>query len=362
MKARWCALEIEAPPALTSEETGLSAKDLREIYRLMRLGRSWDARCIILQRQGRIPIYASSAGQEATQVGSAYALGPEDWVQASYRESAAALARGLTLRTLADKCFGNATDLGKGRDIPPQFFDREKRWISPSAPVATQIPQTVGFAMAARMRGESLIVLAYFGEGSTSAGDFHSGLNFAGVFKPPCVFLCQNNQYAISVPLRRQTAATSVAEKAQAYGLEGVQVDGNDVLAVYNATRRAVYKARSGNGPTLIECVTYRLENHSTSDDWTRYRSPQEVEEWKRKDPILRFQSYLRGKGMLSEEEDKSLQAEIEQQIAEAVSGAEAAPAPSVESIFEDVYSQVPWNLREQMEEAKSSSTPGEND
>ncbi len=355
-------METQASTLITSAPTGLSDRDLRELYRLMRLARSWDARCIILQRQGRIPIYASSAGQEATQVGSAYALSPDDWIHGSYRESAAAITRGLSLRTLADKCFGNASDLGKGRDIPPQFFDRERHWIAPSAPVATQIPQTVGFAMAARLRGDASVILAYFGDGATSAGDFHSGMNFAGVFKPPCVLLCQNNQYAISVPIKRQTAAESIAIKAEAYGIEGVQVDGNDVLAVYNATRRAVDKARRGDGPTLIECVTYRLENHSTSDDWTRYRTVQEVEEWKKRDPILRFQSYLRQKGILSDEEDKAVQREIEAQVASTVKESEAVPEPSLESLFDDVYSEMPWNLREQLEAAKSSGASEEHD
>lgn len=355
-------MEIQAAAAITSIPTGLSDADLRQLYRLMRLARGWDARCIILQRQGRIPIYASSAGQEATQVGSAFALEPEDWVHASYRESAAAITRGLSLRTLADKCYGNATDLGKGRDIPPQFFDRAKHWIAPSAPVATQIPQIVGFGMAANMKADPIVILAYFGDGATSAADFHSGMNFAGVFKPPCIFICQNNQYAISVPLKRQTAAESIAAKAQAYGLEGIQVDGNDVLAVYNATRKAAAKARSGGGPTLIECVTYRVENHSTSDDWTRYRTTEEVEEWKKQDPILRFQTYLREKDLLSDGQDAALQAEIDAQIAAAVKEAESTPEPSLESLFEDVYSEMPWNLREQLESAKSSGPPEKQD
>lgn len=351
-------METHAPSLATATSAELSVHDLRELYRLMRLARSWDARCIILQRQGRIPIYASSAGQEATQVGSAFALGPEDWIHGSYRESAAAITRGLSLRTLADKCFGNATDVAKGRDIPPQFFDREKHWIAPSAPVATQIPQTVGMGMAAKMRGDKCVILAYFGDGATSAGDFHSGMNFAGVFKPPCVFLCQNNQYAISLPFKRQTAAPSIAVKAEAYGLEGVRVDGNDVLAVFNATRKAAEKARRGDGSTLIECLTYRLENHSTSDDWTRYRTSQEVNEWKGRDPILRFQAYLRDKGLLTEEDDKSLQTEIDEQIASAIKESEAAPEPSLESLFLDVYAEMSWNLKEQLEAAKNSGAP----
>ncbi len=355
-------METHVSTLTSSTPSRLSDNDLRELYRLMKLARSWDARCIILQRQGRIPIYASSAGQEATQVGSAYALRPEDWVHASYRESAAAITRGLSLRTLADKCYGNATDLGQGRDIPPQFFDRAKHWISPSAPVATQVPQTVGFGMAAKMKADPIVILAYFGDGATSAADFHSGMNFAGVFKPPCIFLCQNNHYAISMPFSSQTAAESIAAKAVAYGFEGVRVDGNDVLAVYNATSKAADKARGGGGPTLIECITYRLESHSTSDDWTRYRTSEEVEEWKKQDPILRFQTYLREKGLLDEKEDATIQAEIDAQIAAAVKEAEAAPQPSVESMFEDVYSEMPWNLKEQLESAKSSGLPEKED
>lgn len=353
---------MNSESAFVDAATKLSSVDLRRLYRLMLTARSWDARCIILQRQGRIPIYASSAGQEATQVGSAYALNPEDWVHGSYRESAAAVTRGLSLRTLADKCFGNSTDIAKGRDIPPQFFDREKHWITPSAPVGTQIPQSVGFAMGAGMKGEKMVILSYLGEGATSSGDFHSGMNFAGVFKPPVVILCQNNQYAISMPSRRQTAAASIAVKAEAYGFEGIQVDGNDVLGVYDATLGAVEKARRGGGPTLIECVTYRLENHSTSDDWTRYRSPQEVDEWKKKDPILSFREHLRGRGLWSEEEEKTLQAEIDLEIAEAVRQAEAASSPTIESMFEDVYAQMPWNLSEQSREARTFGEPEEKD
>ncbi len=351
-------MATHASPLTSTPSSELSGNELRELYRLMKLARSWDARCIILQRQGRIPIYASSAGQEATQVGSAFALGPDDWIHGSYRESAAAITRGLSLRTLADKCVGNATDLGKGRDIPPQFFDREKHWISPSAPVATQIPQSVGMGMAAKMRGDKTVILAYFGDGATSAGDFHSGMNFAGVFKPSCIFLCQNNQYAISVPFRRQTAAESIAIKAEAYGIEGVRVDGNDVIAVYDATKKAVEKGRRGDGPTLIECVTYRLENHSTSDDWTRYRTPQEVEEWRARDPIMRFQAYLRERGLLRVEENEAIQKVIDEKIADAVKQAEAAPPPSIDSLFEDVYAEMPWNLREELEGAKSGGVP----
>ncbi len=222
--------------------------------------------------------------------------------------------------------------------------------VSISSPVGTQIPQAVGCAWAMRIRGEPKVSLVYFGDGATSGGDFHAGMNFAGVFRAPVVFLCKNNQWAISVPLRGQTAARTLAAKAVAYGFDGVRVDGNDVLAVYAATKRAADLARAGEGPTLIEAVTYRMGPHSSSDDPTRYRSPEEVELWNQRDPIERFRRYLEVRGIFDPEWDEAMRKELDESITAAVRQAEKAPAPSTESLFEDVYADMPWHLREQLE------------
>jgi pyruvate dehydrogenase E1 component alpha subunit/2-oxoisovalerate dehydrogenase E1 component alpha subunit len=247
--------------------------------------------------------------------------------------------------------YGNAEDIGRGRQMPNHYGNRDVNFVSPSSPVGTQIPIAVGTAWAMRIRRERTVSLTYFGDGATSHGDFHVGMNFAGVFQVPCVFLCKNNQWAISVPLSRQTASKTLAEKAAAYGFEGVRADGNDVLAVYAATKRAVDRARSGGGPTLVECLTYRMGPHSSSDDPTRYRQAEEVERWKHRDPVERFRRYLEAKGLHDAAWDEALRKELDDAITEAVRHAEKVPQPPTESVFEDVYAEMPWHIREQMEE-----------
>jgi pyruvate dehydrogenase E1 component alpha subunit len=329
----------------------LPEADLEKIYRTMLLTRTLDTRMLSLQRQGRIGFYVPSMGQEACQVGAAFALRPEDWVFPAYREPAAALWRGFPLRTLVDQFFGNSEDISKGRQMPNHYGDRAVNYVSPSSPVGTQIPMAVGAAWAARIRGEKVISLVFFGDGATSQGDFHAGMNFAGVFNIPTIFLCQNNQWAISLPTARQTASRSLAVKAQAYGIEGVRVDGNDVLAVVEVANQAAEKARAGGGPTLIEAVTYRLGPHSSSDDPTRYRPAAQLEEWKRKDPLIRFKAYLEARGLWDEIDDAALQKELDELVTDAVRAAEKAPPPGLETVFTDVYAEMPPHLREQMEE-----------
>ncbi|MGQ0796693.1 MAG: pyruvate dehydrogenase (acetyl-transferring) E1 component subunit alpha [Methanobacteriota archaeon] len=330
-------------------EPKLDVDLLKKAYRHLVLVRALDTRMLSLQRQGRIGFYVPSVGEEAAQIGSAMALIPEDWVFPAYREPGAALWRGAPPAALIAQCYGNAADKQKGRQMPSHYGDRAIRYVSPSSPVGTQIPMAVGAAWAAKIRGDRVVSLVYFGDGATSEGDFHAGMNFAGVYKAPVVFVCKNNQWAISLSVDRQTAAETLASKAQAYGFDGVRVDGNDLLAVYAATKAAVDKARAGGGPTMIEAVTYRLGPHSSSDDPTRYRSKEEVEYWEARDPIERMRRYLQGKGLWSKTADEALRKEIDDLVSDAIRQVETAPPPPIESLFEDVYAEIPPHLREQM-------------
>lgn len=345
-----------ADPALMP---AISDADLRALYRTMALTRAFDQRMITLQRQGRLGFYLGSYGEEAATVGSAYALKPEDWIFPCYREQGAYLWRGITVQEMANQCYGNALDGTKGRQMPVHYSFRHKNIVSVSSPLAVQLPQAVGAAWAAKLRRDPVITLTYFGEGSSSQGDFHVGLNFAGVYKTPTVFFLRNNGWAISTPREVQTASENFAMKATAYGFEGVLVDGNDILAVIVATQRAAEKARNGGGPTLIEAVTYRLGGHSTSDDPSGYRKEDEVKVWEAKDPMPRFQRFLAKKGLWTPEWEEQLQAEFKAEISEAVEIAEKAPAPAPGTIFEDVFSDKPWFLVEQEAELMASLEEG---
>lgn len=341
-----------ADPALMPD---IPDADLRALYRTMALTRAFDQRMITLQRQGRLGFYLGSYGEEAATVGSAYALRPEDWIFPCYREQGAYLWRGITVQELANQCYGNAYDATKGRQMPVHYSFRHKNIVSVSSPLAVQLPQAVGAAWAAKLRRDPVITLTYFGEGSSSQGDFHVGLNFAGVYKTPTVFFLRNNGWAISTPREVQTASETFAQKADAYGFEGVLVDGNDLLAVIVATRRAAEKARNGGGPTLIEALTYRLGAHSTSDDPSGYRKDEDVKVWEKRDPLPRFQRFLAKRGLWTPEWEEELQAEFKADITAAIEAAEKAPAPSVESMFEDVFSEKPWFLLEEEAELKAS-------
>jgi pyruvate dehydrogenase E1 component alpha subunit len=332
-------------------EPKIEEDELRRLYRLMLLVRNLDIRGLQLQRQGRIGFFIGSLGQEACQIGSAYALKHEDWVFPAYREIGVALLRGVTLKQLMNQYFADAEDLEKGRQLPNLYGAKSANFVSGSAPIATQLPHAVGAALAAKIRGDPIVSLVYFGEGATSENDFHTGMNFAGVFKTPTIFFCQNNHWAISVPVERQTGAATIAIKAKAYGFEGVRVDGNDVLAVYRAAKEAVEKARRGDGPTLIEAVTYRLGPHSSSDDPTRYRTSDELEAWQRRDPVMRFRRYLEKKQLWSEPDENRAQEDTNREIDEAIKYAEKVARPTLESLFTDVYADMPWHLEEQLDE-----------
>ena len=245
-------------------EPDLSHEDLLKMHRYMLTVMRFNEKGMSLQRQGRIGFFMESTGQEACQIGMAYTLTPIDWAFPSYRDPGTCLVRGVPLSALFDQIMGNSADEANGRQMPVHWGFRDWKIVSLSSPIAAKLPHAVGVAYAAKFRGEKSVVLASLGEGATSQGEFHAAMNFAGVYKTPLVFFCENNQYAISLPVRRQTASESIAIKAEAYGFEGVQIDGNDILAVYKATKSAVDKARSGGGPTLIEAITYRIGGHST--------------------------------------------------------------------------------------------------
>jgi pyruvate dehydrogenase E1 component alpha subunit len=312
--------------------------ELKRMYRAMLLARRLDERMVKLQRQGRIGTFAPLKGQEAAQIGSVAALTPHDWMVPSFRETAAMLWRGWPIEKMLMFFAGY---LEGGQPAPDQ------RDLPITIPVATQLPHAVGLAYAVQYKDDDAVVMAYFGDGATSEGDFHEAANFAGVWHVPVVFVCQNNQWAISVPLKKQTHSRTIAQKALAYGFPGIQVDGNDLFAVYAATREAVARARAGEGPTLIECVTYRLGVHTTADDPTKYRSDDEVKAWEKKDPLTRLVPCLEKKGLAA----AGLEEEIDAEIAAAVQRFEATPPPDPVTIFDHVYAERPAHLEAQRTE-----------
>jgi len=322
----------------TALEPDISAADLRRLYRAMILGRRLDERMLRLQRQGRIGTFAPIKGQEASQIGSVATLRPTDWMVPSFRETAAMVWRGWPIEKILLFFAGY---LEGGQPAPDQ------RDLPVTIPVATQLPHAVGLAYAAQYKGDDAIVMVYCGDGATSEGDFHEALNFAGVWHVPLVVVVQNNQWAISIPLKKQTHSRTLAQKALAYGLPGIQVDGNDVLAVYAATREAVERARDDGGPTLIESVTYRLGVHTTADDPTRYRSEEEVRAWEKKDPLTRFHTYLEKKNLL----EAGMEEELDAEIAAGVRAFEAVAAAEPLGMFDHAYGALTPDLDAQRAE-----------
>jgi pyruvate dehydrogenase E1 component alpha subunit len=332
-------------------DPGLSDNEVVDIYRWMVTTRQLDERLVALQRQGRIGFHVGSLGEEAAIIGSAFAMRKTDWLFPCYREFGAALMRGLGLQKFVDNMFGNANDTVQGRQMPDHYTCREVGWCSISSPVGTQITQAVGFSWGAKIDGKDIASLVYFGDGATSSSDFHSGMNFAGVFKVPVVFFCRNNGWAISVPVERQTATRTFAEKAAAYGIPGVRVDGNDLFAVVSVVREAVRRGEQGLGPTLIEAITYRMGGHSTSDDPNRYRATDQLKPWADRDPLERGRQYLERRKLWDDRKELALIADIDQRFRAAVAISEKTPPPSLESMFEDVYEKPPWHLQEERAE-----------
>src|SRR6267378_1257458 len=330
---------------LTDPRARPSPELLLRLYREMLRLRTLDERMMTLQRQGRVGFYGACTGQEAATMASAIALEQSDWIFPALREGGAMLLRGFPLVPYLCQIFGNSGDETKGRQMPSHMASKSVNQVSWSSCIGTQLPQAVGAAMAARIKGDRTVIAAYLGDGATSEGDFHVAMNFAGVFKAPVVFICQNNHWAISVPTAKQTASESIAVKAQAYGFPGLKVDGKE----------AVDRARSGGGPTLIECETYRIGAHSSSDDPTRYRDEKEVEQWKKRDPLELMRSRLQAWELWNAREEDELRAKLLEEVNGAIAEAEKKPDPPRESLFEDVYARLPWSLREQREELLAS-------
>ncbi|MCJ7450314.1 MAG: pyruvate dehydrogenase (acetyl-transferring) E1 component subunit alpha [Candidatus Nanohaloarchaeota archaeon QJJ-9] len=332
------------------EKPAISEGELKEMYWYMILTRKFDEKALKLQRQGKLGTYASSKGQEAAQVGPALAMDEKDWLFPSFREQGAYFVRGKSMIEFIQYWRGD--ERGTANEDRPENFVI-------SVPVGSQIPHAVGAAWAAKKQGDNVASLVFFGDGATSEGDFHEGMNFAGTFNIPTVFLCQNNQYAISMPRKDQTGSDTLAQKALAYGFEGIQVDGNDVLATYKATKDALEKAREENKPTMIEAVTYRREDHTTADDASRYRDKEEVERWKEKDPIKRLKAYMMEKKIVEKSWFKEKAKEAEEKVEEAVDKADKVEDQDIEDIFQHHYKEMPEEHKKQLEELKSGKRGG---
>jgi pyruvate dehydrogenase E1 component alpha subunit len=316
---------------------GVRDDDLLELYRRMVLLRTYDERSVVYQRQGRIGTYAIFWNHEAIQAGATFALTDDDWIFPSYRESAIGLVRGMPVKTLLQWWRGQPSG-----------------WWSPAdwnvgsicVPIATHVPHAAGLAWGKKLRGEDVVAMAFFGDGATSEGAFHEGVNFAAVMNAPAVFVCNNNGWAISTPLEAQTRAETLADKAIGYGIPGVRVDGLDVLAVFSAAREAVARARSGGGPTLIECVHYRAAPHATADDPSAYIDPARVEQARADECVGRFERLLKDAGLLTDEHAEGVRAQCEQLMRDGIAAAEAEPPADPELLFSNVYVDPPRNMR----------------
>ncbi|MFD9273444.1 3-methyl-2-oxobutanoate dehydrogenase subunit alpha [Bacillus subtilis] len=321
---------------------GLTDQEAVDMYRTMLLARKIDERMWLLNRSGKIPFVISCQGQEAAQVGAAFALDREmDYVLPYYRDMGVVLAFGMTAKDLMMSGFAKAADPNSGgRQMPGHFGQKKNRIVTGSSPVTTQVPHAVGIALAGRMEKKDIAAFVTFGEGSSNQGDFHEGANFAAVHKLPVIFMCENNKYAISVPYDKQVACENISDRAIGYGMPGVTVNGNDPLEVYQAVKEARERARRGEGPTLIETISYRLTPHSSDDDDSSYRGREEVEEAKKSDPLLTYQAYLKETGLLSDEIEQTMLDEIMAIVNEATDEAENAPYAAPESALDYVYAK----------------------
>lgn len=342
---------VQEDGTLAGELPVIETSRMLAMYRAMLLIRLLDERMMILQRQGRIGFYGACTGQEAGAIGTVAALEDADWIFPGLREGAGMLYRGFPLAAYISQIYGNAGDELKGRQMPSHQASRSVAYVSWGSCIGTQLPQAVGAAWAAKLRREKRVTVGFMGDGATSESDFHNALNFAGVQRAPCILICQNNHWSISVPTARQTAARSIAEKAYAYGLPFARVDGNDVLAVYTTVAEARARALRGEGASFIELLTYRIGAHSSSDDPRVYRDEAEVELWKKRDPLLRYRALLTARGLWDEAREANLREALEVEIRDAVEQAEANPPPAPETLFEDVFAELPAALAEQQAE-----------
>lgn len=321
----------------------LDDSDLSSMYEWMLKARQMDKKLLNMQRQGRIGTYSPFSGQEAAQIGSAMALKETDWMFPTYRDLGACIVNGIPIQQIVKYLKGHL----EGSKTPENVNILPLQII-----IGGQIPQAAGCAWASKLRAEKDITITYFGDGATSQGDFHEGMNFASVFNLPIVFFCQNNHWAISVPFNKQSGSETIVQKAEAYGMKGIRVDGNDVLAVYKATKEAIDRARNNEGPTLIEAVTYRQGPHTTSDDPTKYRDQEEVSEWtNEKDPLVRFERFLEKRGLLTEEKKKSLMDEFDQKILNDIKEAEETIPTTIDQVFDYVYDHSHSVLQDQKNE-----------
>ncbi|WP_338470197.1 thiamine pyrophosphate-dependent dehydrogenase E1 component subunit alpha [Niallia sp. XMNu-256] len=319
---------------------GLSDEQVIEMYETMLLARKIDERLWLLNRAGKIPFVISCQGQEAAQVGASYALNRnEDYVLPYYRDLGVVLSFGMTAKEIMLSNFAKAEDPNSGgRQMPGHYGQKKNRIVTGSSPVTTQVPHAVGIALAARMAGENIVSLVTFGEGSSNQGDFHEGVNFASVHKLPVIFMCENNKYAISVPISKQVGCEQISDRGIGYGIPGVTVDGNDPLAVYQVVKEAAERGRRGDGPTLIEVMCHRMTAHSSDDDDRSYRTEEEITEAKGNDPLMSYLTYLKKVSILDDQKEKEINERIKKLVDKATDYAEMAPYPSPDHLMKYVY------------------------
>src|ERR1700686_4254598 len=345
-------MENDGRPGGDVSALGLTNEHLVDMYRWLIYNRAVDDRGYILVRQGRAGFYAQTSGQEASQIGSALPLQKDDWLFGDHRSQGSMLVKGLSAAEWFAHVLGRSLDPTKGRMMPHGTGRADLHIVPGSSTVGNQITEAVGTAMAQHIKKKKEITICYFGDGATSEGDFHVGMNFAAVYNSPIILFCQNNQYAISVRLEEQTHTKTIAEKAKAYGMEGYLVDGNDILAVYAVTKHCAEKARADGGPSLIESYTYRYGPHSSADDDTRYRPKGELEMWRtQRDPITRFRSFLVNQKLWDDKKDEALVNDVKAELATALAEAEASPVPDMMTVLDHTYAkytpQLEWERKE---------------
>lgn len=350
-------LQILQPDGLVHEDATVPAMDEQQatkIIQTMQYIRVLDERMVGAQRQGRISFYLACTGEEASTVGSAAALENQDMIMSQYREQGALAYRGFSTKEFMDQMFSNQNELNKGRQMPIHYGSKALNFMTISSPLGTQIPQASGYAYGQKMAGKEAVTICYFGEGAASEGDFHAGLNMAAVLNCPVIFFCRNNGYAISTPSEEQFAGDGIASRGLGYGIRTIRVDGNDVLAVYAATQKARELALAHQCPVLIEAMTYRLAAHSTSDDPTGYRSKDEEQGWRLKDPVARFKLWMQAQGWLDEKQNQAFIEQTRTEVLQELKVAEQVPVCAIEQIIEDVYDTPPWHLKEQLDSLKT--------